>query len=318
MSNLFDASPAQLQQVRIHLLRPDPGQPRKQFDQDALAELAMSIKVIGILQPILVREESDGLYTILVGERRWRAAGLAGLTTLPCLVLSRQMDKLVKLVVQCSENAHHVDLTPLEYVDAMSEMLMAGLGASAIAQALGKRVDWVRGHELAANPAYRTLFETGRLRSVDVLAHFRALPDPARRELLDSEGPITSTRCAQLRQKHRELEERESALRQPSLPLVSTPSGEDASQGKMMGGEDPLQDKAGRDAGASVKGASGTQMDSESMPPVARSDVKLDPGPDMGGAGHSIVSLVVPLAWIHEAGGVEPIRRIALAALARS
>ena len=220
MNSLFDASPAVLKGLPLHQVRTDPDQPRKAFDPDALSELAASIKVIGLLQPILVREEHEGLYTILVGERRWRAAGLAGLTTMPCRVLSMHIEKLTQRVMQCSANAHHQELIPLEYVDAISEMLMAGLGTSAIAEALGKRVDWVRGHELAANPSYRTLFETGRLRGVDVLAHFRALPDPARRELLDSDTPITSTRCAQLRQKYRERDEREAALRQPGLPLM--------------------------------------------------------------------------------------------------
>ncbi|MGA7181581.1 MAG: ParB/RepB/Spo0J family partition protein [Thiobacillaceae bacterium] len=298
MNRLFDATSALLQELPLHRLRPDHDQPRKSFDPEALDELAASIRVIGVLQPILVREEADGLYTILAGERRWKAAGLAGLSALPCLVLSMNMDRLVQRVVQCSENAHHQDLTPLEYVDAITEMLMAGLGTSAIAEALGKRVEWVRGHELAANPAYRTLFETGRLRSVDVLAHFRALPDPARRELLDSEMPITSTRCAQLRQKYRELEERERALRQPSLPLVS-PSPEDGQAGQGSGSGE-------------------SRMTTGVAHPVVEADVRPDPGLEMGGTGHTIVSLAVPSVWIHEAGGIESIRSIALAALALS
>jgi ParB family transcriptional regulator, chromosome partitioning protein len=318
MNRLFDASGALLQELPLSQIRRDPDQPRKQFDPEALAELASSIQVLGVLQPILVREEADGRYTILAGERRFRATEQAGFSTLPCLVLTMNMDRLVQRVVQCSENAHHQDLRPLEYVDAITEMLMAGLGIAAIAEALGKRVDWVRGHELAANPAYRTLFETGRLRSVDVLAHFRALPDQARRELLDSDAMITSTRCAQLRQKYRELEERERALRQPGLPLVD-PADEVRAATSPPGGERLGLIPAGEEveSGAHVAGTGDGQTRHEGMVPVAQSDVRFAPGSEAGGSEHSIVSLAVPSLWIQEAGGVESIRRIALSALAQ-
>jgi ParB family transcriptional regulator, chromosome partitioning protein len=324
MNRLFDASGALLQELPLHCLRPDPDQPRKAFDPEALAELASSIQVLGVLQPILVREDAAGRYTILAGERRYRATELAGLSTLPCLVLTTNMDKLVQRVVQCSENAHHQDLRPLEYVDAITEMLMAGLGIAAIAEALGKRADWVRGHELAANPAYRTLFETGRLRSVDVLAHFRALPDQARRELLDSDAMITSTRCAQLRQKYRELEERERALRQPGLPLGDPTEDFRADEYRTVtspqGGERLGLNPAGEgvESGAHVTGTGDGQRSNDLMLPVTQSDVRFVPGSDPGGTEHSIVSFAVPTVWIQEAGGVESIRRIALSALAQS
>ncbi|MGO9443923.1 MAG: ParB/RepB/Spo0J family partition protein [Thiobacillaceae bacterium] len=311
MSTLFDPSPAQLKQVPLHLIRPDPEQPRKQFDPEGLAELAASIKAVGILQPLLVRVGSDGLHTILAGERRWRAAGLAGLTSLPCLVLSMRMEKLVQRVVQCTENAHRHDLTPLEYMDVISEMLGAGLGAPAIADALGKRVDWVRGYETAGNPAYRALFETGRLRSVDVLAHFRALPDPARRELLDSGLPITSTRCAQLRERYRELEANDAKKGPPKLWMDSYTALAHSALPSTPSEPEPLPDELGRDS-AELGHSSEAQRDET----TGNLDARAEAGPDR--MDHSIVPLAVPSVWIDEAGGVKSIRRIALAALANS
>lgn len=308
MSTLFETSPAQLRQVPLHLIRPDPEQRRKVFDPEALDELAASIKAIGILQPILVREESDGLYTILYGVRRWRAAKLAGLHSMPCLVLFSYMEKLMRWVVQCSENTHHRDLSPLEYVDAISDMLSAGLGTAAIADALGKRPDWVRGHELAANPAYRTLFETGRMRSVDVLLHFRGLPDGARRELLDAGDLITSTRCAQMRDKYRDIEAREAEARQPSLrmenpipssaattPTISTHLEPHAGVGTAI-----CREVSGGDHGFEETG---------------KREMTVETGRTEPGPGHTIVSLAVPTAWIEEAGSIDTIRRIAMAAL---
>ncbi len=308
MNTLFETSPAQLRQVPLHLIRPDPEQRRKVFDPEALDELAASIKAIGILQPILVREETDGRYTILYGVRRWRAAKLAGLDSMPCLVLFSYMEKLMRWVVQCSENAHHRDLGPLEYVDAISDMLSAGLGTAAIADALGKRPDWVRGHELAANPAYRALFESGRLRSVDVLLHFRSLPDGARRELLDAGDLITSTRCAQMRDKYRDIEAREAAVRQPSLPMEN-PIPSSAATTPVLSID--LEPHAGF---ANLINHQVSGGDYELMEPDA-SNVKIESGQDKSVFGHTIVSLAVPTAWIEEAGSIDTIRRIAMAAL---
>jgi ParB/RepB/Spo0J family partition protein len=308
MSTLFDPAPAKLRQISVQQIRPDPEQPRKEFDADALAELAASIKSVGVLQPILVRQDAGSVCTILYGERRWRAARLAGLQAVPCLVLPTRTEKLMRKVVQCSENAHHRDLAPLEYVDAISEMLAAGLGTAAIAQALGKRVDWVRGHEVAANPAYRALFETGRLESVDTLAHFRSLPDRARRELLDSGERITSTKCAHLRQKYRTaaaLGGEASVPRQaPSDPAGSPTTPAVASDGGCIKAErapGPAPNPAARDGceDATAAGEDGTGT-----------GLVDDPR-------HTIISLAVPSPWIQEAGGVEVIRHLALAALAQ-
>ncbi len=295
MNTLFDASPAQLSQVPLHLIRPDPAQPRKVFDPDALADLATSIKVVGILQPILVCKESDGQHTILYGERRWRAAKLAGLDSVTCLVLLSRTNKHTRWVVQCSENTHHRDLTPMEYVDAISDMRSSGLGTAAISDALGKRPDWVRGHELAANPAYRALFESGRMRSVDVLLHFRSLPGEARRELLDSGDLITSTRCARMREKYRQIEGK-SLASTPTTPALT----------------------CSREPNTGFEYAVHPLESNHGFHETGKHDIKVEPGRAEPVSDHTIVSLTIPAAWIEEAGSVDAIRRIAMAALTHS
>ena len=70
-------------EVPIERIQPNPSQPRREFDDEALQELADSIREIGIVQPISLRSTGDGMYQIIAGERRWRAAALAGLSTVP-------------------------------------------------------------------------------------------------------------------------------------------------------------------------------------------------------------------------------------------
>ena len=76
-----------LRQLPVELIRPNPRQPRKEFDEASLLALAGSLGERGLLQPVLVRPSADGAYELIAGERRWRAAALAGLDTIPALVL---------------------------------------------------------------------------------------------------------------------------------------------------------------------------------------------------------------------------------------
>ncbi|MCX6781533.1 MAG: ParB/RepB/Spo0J family partition protein [Candidatus Magasanikbacteria bacterium] len=87
-------------------------QPRTHFDPEALQELSVSIKEYGILQPILVAEKRDGGYELIAGERRWRAAKLAGLSTVPALV--KQLPELAKLEISLIENIQRADLNSIE------------------------------------------------------------------------------------------------------------------------------------------------------------------------------------------------------------
>src|SRR5512138_1661884 len=101
-----------LREMRIELLKPGKYQPRSHMDEAALNELAASIKAQGVIQPILARELSDGSCEIIAGERRWRAARLAGLAEVPVLV--RKVPDSAALAMALIENIQRENLNPLE------------------------------------------------------------------------------------------------------------------------------------------------------------------------------------------------------------
>lgn len=101
-----------LAQLPLAEISPDPEQPRKRFDETALAELASSILEHGVLQPIVVRATGLGRYTIIAGERRWRAARLAGLTEIPAVV--RELTDSQAMEIALIENLQREDLDPVE------------------------------------------------------------------------------------------------------------------------------------------------------------------------------------------------------------
>jgi len=108
-------------EIEITKLKPNPNQPRKNFDQDALNELANSIKVHGIIQPIIVNEQEDGEYLIIAGERRYRASQIAGLTKIPCIV-KNYTDKQIK-EISIIENLQREDLNPIESARAIKQLM---------------------------------------------------------------------------------------------------------------------------------------------------------------------------------------------------
>ncbi len=108
-SNLLEES---LQNVAITLLQPGKYQPRSSMDQESLSELAESIKAQGVMQPILVRPITDGRFEIIAGERRWRAAQIAGLSEVPVLI--REVPDESALAMSLIENIQREDLNPLE------------------------------------------------------------------------------------------------------------------------------------------------------------------------------------------------------------
>jgi ParB family transcriptional regulator, chromosome partitioning protein len=101
-----------LRELKVEQLKPGKYQPRSQMDADSLKELAASIKVQGVMQPILARMLSDGSYEIIAGERRWRAAQIAGLGVVPVLV--RKVPDNAALAMALIENIQREDLNPLE------------------------------------------------------------------------------------------------------------------------------------------------------------------------------------------------------------
>lgn len=123
--------------VRVAQIEPKPGQPRKTFDSEALAQLAESIGAHGVLQPILVRPLPDGRFQIIAGERRWRAAKLAGLLEIPAIVVESDEKKAAQLAL--IENIQRENLNPLE--EAMAYRSLAAeydMTQEEISQQIGK------------------------------------------------------------------------------------------------------------------------------------------------------------------------------------
>lgn len=130
------ASAAGLRSLPIERIHPNKGQPRKTFAQEPLAELAASIKEQGILQPVVVRRRGDE-YEIVAGERRWRAAQLAGLHEVPALV--KELSDAEALEVALIENIQRQDLDPLEEAEAYGRLIRDhAMTQDEVAVAVGK------------------------------------------------------------------------------------------------------------------------------------------------------------------------------------
>lgn len=133
------AEPGQsgLMELKLSAVVPNPRQPRGHFDEQQLEELALSLREVGVLQPILVRPMDDGRYEIIAGERRYRAARLAGLEEIPAIV--RQTDDSRILTEALVENIHRADLNPLEEAAAYQQLLDDfGMTHEQLAEKVGK------------------------------------------------------------------------------------------------------------------------------------------------------------------------------------
>ncbi len=111
----------ELRDLPVELISPNPKQPRRHFDEDALNALAGSLQERGVLQPVLVRPKPGGTYELVAGERRWRAAQLAGLEKIPAIVRAR--DDAVALELALIENMAREDLNPIEEARAVAALV---------------------------------------------------------------------------------------------------------------------------------------------------------------------------------------------------
>ena len=111
----------ELRQLPVELISPNPNQPRQRFDEEALAALAASLGERGVLQPVLVRPKAGGTYELVAGERRWRAARIAGLQEIPAIV--RQREDAVALELALIENMAREDLSPIEEARACAALV---------------------------------------------------------------------------------------------------------------------------------------------------------------------------------------------------
>ncbi|NLG26074.1 MAG: ParB/RepB/Spo0J family partition protein [Clostridiales bacterium] len=140
VDQLPPAEPAEqgdvVRSIRLTDIDPNPSQPRRQFDEEALKDLAQSIRSVGVLQPILVARRGSR-YTIIAGERRFRAARLADLTEIPAIV--RDWDEVRRLEAALIENLQRDDLNPIDEAAGMRRLIeQCGLTQDAAAERLGK------------------------------------------------------------------------------------------------------------------------------------------------------------------------------------
>lgn len=169
-------------------------QPRKQFDPDALADLADSIREHGIIQPLTVRKLQSGYYQIIAGERRWRAARMAGLSEVPAIVIEADDRKAMELAM--IENLQREDLNPMEEAEGYQTLMQQyNMTQEETAQRVGKSRSAVANamRLLKLCPPVRAMVEDGRLSS----GHARAiLPSPLPcRSRRPTPSSRTSCRC---------------------------------------------------------------------------------------------------------------------------
>lgn len=126
-----------LNEIEISLIEPNPNQPRREFDQDALQELANSIKEVGIIQPITLRQLTSGKYQIIAGERRWRASQLAGLKSIPAYIRTVEDEGVMEMALV--ENIQREDLNAIEVALAYQHLAeTTGMTQEKISKRVGK------------------------------------------------------------------------------------------------------------------------------------------------------------------------------------
>lgn len=152
-----------VRELPVDQIRPNPHQPRRHFPEEAMAELVESVRVHGIVQPLIVVSSGDG-YTLVAGERRWRAAQMAGLQTVPAII--RELDPLGMTEVALIENLQREDLTPIEEAHAYKVLQEEfALTQEAIAQRVGKSRSQVANtlRLLTLDPEVQREVDAGRL-----------------------------------------------------------------------------------------------------------------------------------------------------------
>ena len=170
--------------IQVDQIQPNPEQPRLVFDEEALQELAASIREHGVLQPILVRPLDDGEFQLIAGERRWRASKAAGLETIPALV--EEIDDDTALEISIIENLQREDLSPLDEAAMYDRMVREhGYSVRRLAQKLGKDKGYLE-NRLRLADAPEEVRELVSLRK-DTLSHAYELmkvEDPKKRRRL--------------------------------------------------------------------------------------------------------------------------------------
>jgi ParB family chromosome partitioning protein len=162
--------------VAIDSIEPNPHQPRKGFDQAKLAELAESIRTHGVVQPVVARPAGQGRYQLVAGERRWRAAKLAGLREVPAVV--RELSEDAMLAISLVENLDREDMAPADEVSAVA-LLAVKCGVQDTARQLGKPPAWVsKRKRIAEAPEFvRDFVNSGASSDIEALYELAKLAE---------------------------------------------------------------------------------------------------------------------------------------------
>lgn len=127
-----------INEVDIYQIKANPNQPRRDFDPEAMEELAESIRQIGIIQPITLRQMEDGTYQIIAGERRWRASQIAGLTSIPAYIRTADDEGMMQMALV--ENIQREDLNSIEIALAYQNLIeQYDLTQDALSEKVGKK-----------------------------------------------------------------------------------------------------------------------------------------------------------------------------------
>jgi ParB family chromosome partitioning protein len=190
-----------IRQVPVGRIEANPDQPRLTFDETTLAELSSSVKEHGVLQPILVRPQEGGRYQLIAGERRWRAAKMAGLATIPAMI--EEIDDDTALEIAIIENLQREDLSPLDEAIMYERMTSEhGYSVRKLAQKLGKDKGYIENRLRLADapPEIRQLVSLRK----DTVSHAYELlkvEDPRKRRRLAEQVASGELSLVRLREK---------------------------------------------------------------------------------------------------------------------
>lgn len=196
---------AEMAEVAIKDIEPNPLQPRSDFDEEALGELAASIAQLGVIQPITLKRRADGRYTIISGERRWRASQLAGLERLPAYI--REVDDEDLHAMALVENIQREDLNAIEIALGMRRLVEeCGLTQEAMAEKVGKKRSTVSNYmrllslpsevQLALKEGLISMGHAKAIATLDEEVQIKALRKCIRRSLSVRQAEMLARRLA--------------------------------------------------------------------------------------------------------------------------
>ncbi|MBD5279878.1 MAG: ParB/RepB/Spo0J family partition protein [Bacteroides sp.] len=145
MDNIQTGGSSAINEIEIDLITPNPGQPRRIFNEETIEELASSIRELGIVQPLSLRDNGDGTYQIIAGERRWRAARKAGLETVPAYVRTVSDAEVTEMAL--IENIQREDLNAIEVALAFRKLIDTyNLTQDRLSERIGKKRTTIANH----------------------------------------------------------------------------------------------------------------------------------------------------------------------------